>query len=134
MTEDYSDIINLPYRKSEKHPPMSLRDRAAQFAPFAALSGYDETLVEAVRDTNKTLKLSEEEKRGINAALKRLEDNLGARPLLTVRFFIPNSLKAGGSYMTVKDFAKRIDFERRELIFTDDLKISLDNIRDISFD
>ncbi len=128
MTDDYSDIINLPYRKSKKHPPMPVHDRAAQFAPFAALTGYDEAIDETARLTDKKLELSEEQIRMLNEKMHWLEENLGSRPMVTVYFFVPDSKKAGGSYMTVHGNVRRIDHTERKLIFTDDYKVNIDDI------
>ncbi len=128
MTDSYSDIINLPYRKSEKHPAMTLHDRAAQFAPFAALTGYGEAIDETARLTDKKLSLSEDQTRELNEKMKWLEENLGSRPMVTVYFFVPDSKKPGGSYMTVHGNVRRIDYIERKLIFTDDYKINIDDI------
>ena len=130
---NYSDIINMKYPFSKKHAPMPLHDRAAQFAPFAALSGYDEAIAETARRTDKRLELSAEQEQKLNLALKKLGDNLGSCPLISVRFFIPDPKKSGGSYMTVHNTARRIDFAARELIFTDGFKIDIDNIEFIEF-
>ena len=128
MMDDYSDIINLPRPVSKTRMPMSLRDRAAQFAPFAALTGYDEAIGETARLTDSKHVLSDEEARELNQKLRFLKENLGSRPLVTVRFFLPDSRKSGGSYLTYQGNLRRINYVERELVFTDDHTINIDDV------
>ena len=116
--EVYADIIELPRHVSDHHPPMSLYDRAAQFAPFAALAGYDEMVAEEARLEDRRIELSEEETAELNRALRRIGRALdrGEKPLITMTRFFPDPLKPGGRYETVTERIRRIDIPRQELI------------------
>ena len=107
----YADIIDHPHRESPTHPPMSLYDRAAQFAPFAALSGYDDMIDEEARITDRRIELSEEEPEELNRKLGEISESIsrGNRPLVTVTYFVPDPLKSGGIYETVKEKIRRVD-------------------------
>lgn len=122
----YSDIIDLPHHKSDKHPHMSLYDRAAQFAPFAALSGYDDMVREEARYTEKREQLSESQADNMNRKLSVIQTELvaGRHPELTFLIFIPDKCKEGGSYRSISGRVKRIDFVRRRAILYDDNGIS----------
>ena len=95
---DYSDIIDLPHHQSRTHPRMSLLNRAAQFAPFAALTGYGDAIDETARLTDRRVELSEAEQIELNAKLKRLGARLPAQAEIT--YFVPDARKAGGRYVT----------------------------------
>ena len=116
--EVYADIIGLPRHQSEKHPPMSLHDRAAQFAPFAALVGYDEIISEEARFTDRRITPGESELEELDRAFRRLSEQLasGRRPEVSVFVFIPDPSKAGGRYKTVTGRAKRLDLYEKKLI------------------
>lgn len=107
----YADIIRLPHHQSTTRAHMSLYDRAAQFAPFAALSGYDDLVVEEARLTDHEKPLSEEEEEELNRVIALSEAALsaGAHPQITVTYFKPDELKSGGCYITVTGLLKRID-------------------------
>ena len=109
--EVYGDIIDHPHWESPTHPPMSLYDRAAQFAPFAALSGYDELIDEEARLVDNKIELSEEELEELNRQLGRIDEEIrqGNPPAVTVTYFIPDPLKAGGIYETVTEKVRRVD-------------------------
>ena len=127
MTE-YDDIIDLPRPKS-KHEPMPMSDRAAQFSPFAALTGYGDAIDETARLTDRRIELSEEERAELDYKQQYLA-TLDA-PTVTVTYFVPDEKKSGGAYSTVTGFLKRIDEYERVLMLTDGRKIQLDAIFDI---
>ena len=109
--EVYADIIDHPHWVSPKHPPMSLYDRAAQFAPFAALSGYEDMIDEEARLTDNRIELSEGELEELNRTLGRINEAIeaGEKPVLTITYFIPDPLKPGGVYEKVTEKIRRID-------------------------
>lgn len=109
MTGKYDDIIHLPHPDSPKHPRMSLHDRAAQFSPFAALTGHGAAIAETGRLTDQRMELDEYEMARVDAELQRLQELLPSRPAASVTYFVPDKHKAGGSYQTVTGEVKRID-------------------------
>ena len=132
----YGDIIDLPHHQSSVHPHMSLYDRAAQFAPFAALTGYDDMITEEARETG--LRLAQNLKR-LNAKIKVISDMLeaGDHPALSFTVFIPDEKKAGGSYEEIKGKVKRIDPVSNAIILfaenekSDGRKLDPEDIHDI---
>ena len=100
MKDQYDDIINLPHHVSKTRPQMSMVDRAAQFSPFAALTGYDAAIKETGRLTDEKVNLSEEEKEALDRKQQILMEWLGDHPALTITFFVPDEKKSGGAYMT----------------------------------
>ncbi len=109
--EVYGDIIDHPHWESPKHPPMSLYDRAAQFAPFAALSGYDDMIGEEARLVDNRIELSEEEWEELNRKLGRIDETIcqGERPAAIITYFVPDPLKPGGLYETIAEKVRRVD-------------------------
>ena len=128
---DYDDIINLPHHVSSKRPQMSMLDRAAQFSPFAALTGYDDAIQETGRLTDEKINLSEEEKEALDRKQQILLERLDERPALTVIYFVPDEKKSGGAYVTKSGNLKKIDQVERMVTLTDGTKISLDDVYDI---
>ncbi|MBQ1865981.1 MAG: hypothetical protein IJM41_06960 [Bacteroidales bacterium] len=115
MKDDYSDIIGLPHHESSVHPRMPLAQRAAQFAPFAALSGYDEAIVERARLTDQ--KEDDESLAGsLDRTVQMLRSQLSQRPSVKVSYFRPDGRKSGGKYVSVSGRLKDIDDIRREFI------------------
>ena len=98
-TEKYSDILHLPHPVSEKHPRMPMQDRAAQFSPFAALTGYEEAIYETGRLTEEKTELGEEEKAILDRKQRLLLEKLDEFPALTVTYFVPDEKKSGGAYI-----------------------------------
>lgn len=139
----YADIFNLSHHRSKARPHMSLYDRAAQFAPFAALTGYDEMVSEEARLTDKRIELSEAELEALNRKMDLVEMLLegGEHPTLSITCFVPDEHKAGGRYIRQIGTVKKLDKFRRQLILygSDDtenktiptMEIPLDNIMDI---
>lgn len=128
MSDKYDDMLHLPHHVSSRHLPMSSRDRAAQFSPFAALSGYEAALDESARVTQQKRELDEQEKERINAALIAIKENIAAHPVLNITHFVPDELKCGGSYAQTKATVKRIDEYGGFLVLTDGKRIALDDI------
>lgn len=128
----YDDIIHLPHHQSGTRPHMSLHDRAAQFSPFAALTGYDAAVEEAARLTEQKLELSEEEKAAIGAKLTEIREHIKERPEVTVTYFVPDERKAGGTYVTVTGTVRRIDEFERVVVMQDQSRVGIDDIAAIS--
>ena len=128
ISHEYDDIIDLPHHVSEKHPQMPLADRAAQFSPFAALTGYDAAIVETARPTDTRRELSEEEKQIINRKLHDLQEHIQSAPCVTVVFFQPDARKAGGTYTTVSGCVKKVNDTLAVLEMADGLSIPFQDI------
>ena len=108
MSGQYDDIICLPHPDSPRHPRMSLYDRAAQFSPFAALTGHSAAIAETGRLTDRRVELDEYEMARVDAELQRLQELLPGRPTASITYFVPDEQKNGGSYQTVTGEVKRI--------------------------
>jgi hypothetical protein len=128
ISHRYDDIIDLPHHVSEKHPHMPMLDRAAQFSPFAALTGYDAAIVETARLTDQKRELTEEQKQVISKGLHELQKRIKNDPLVTVTFFKPDDRKSGGAYRTVTGNAKKVDAYLDMLLLTDGTAIPFDSI------
>ena len=128
ISHKYDDIIDMPHHVSEKHPQMPMIDRAAQFSPFAALTGYDTAIVETARLTDQKRELSEDQKQVISKALHDLQRRIKKAPVVTVTFFQPDKRKSGGAYRTVTGTAKKVDEYLGVLELTDGTAIPFDDI------
>lgn len=128
----YDDIINMPHHVSETHSHMSMQDRAAQFSPFAALTGHGDAVKETARLTDEKIELTEDEIAGINQKLNFLTERAEERPEITVEYFVPDERKPGGAYITVTGNFKRIDEYNHNLVFESGAAISLANILKIN--
>ncbi len=128
----YDDIINLPHHVSDLHPKMSLYNRSAQFAPFAALCGYGEFISEAGRLTDKKIEIYDELENEINYKLLEIKKDIKSRPLITITYFVKDKYKTGGSYKSVTGNIKKIDEYENKILLTNDIKISINEIIDIS--
>lgn len=129
--DKYSDIIDLPHHVSATRPQMSMIDRAAQFSPFAALTGYDAAIKETGRLTDERIELSEESRAVLDRKQQLLLDNLADHPEVSVTYFVPDERKTGGAYVTVTGQVKKVDDYKRLLLLTDGTKIPLDEILDM---
>ena len=127
----YDDIIGLPHPVSRKHPQMPREDRASQFAPFAALTGYEAAVKETARLTDEKIQLSEEEKNALDQTLQIILQQPGPGPEISVTWFIPDTQKSGGSYETAAGFIKKTDVFERYLLLQDGTRIPLDDILEI---
>ena len=105
----YDDIINLPHYKSDKRQKMPLLDRAAQFSPFSALTGYDAAVIETARVTDQQTELSDESRAELDRIQHLLEEIIDTEPFVTVTYFLPDDRKSGGKYRTVRSQLVRID-------------------------
>lgn len=129
--DKYDDIINLPHYEPKYHSRMSKYKRSAQFAPFAALVGYDEQVKECSRLTDERLEIDDELKEKINYKLNKINELIKNNPVVEITYFIPDVKKDGGKYITEKGNVKRIDYINRFIKFTDNKKIILDDVIDI---
>lgn len=128
---NYDDIINLPHHISAKHPRLSKEQRAAQFAPFAALTGYGDAIKETARITEDRIELDEEEKKKIDNKILELKNKITEKPKVTITFFVPDIKKSGGEYVTIIGNLKKIDEYNKLLILEDKKKISIKEIIEI---
>jgi len=128
----YDDIINLPHRVSKSHPHMSTLDRAAQFSPFAALTGFDGAIIETARLTNKRMELDEATKAVLDEKLRILHEQLSSQPEVEITYFQPDEKKAGGVYVSVIGTMKRIDEYKRTVVMQDETRIPIEEIIRIS--
>ena len=127
-SNQYSDIINLPHHVSTVHTSMSLHDRAAQFLPFAALTGYDDAIKETGRLTTERISLTESEIEGLNERLHILSEEQHNHPKISVTYFVPDEKKSGGAYETAEGCVKRIDEYRGVIIMTDGRQIAMEDM------
>ena len=132
MSGTYDDIIALPHPEPRTHPRMSLHDRAAQFSPFAALTGHSAAIAETGRLTASRITLDESEIARVDAALQRLRELLPQAPAVSITYFVPDERKAGGSYQTVTGTARRIDTVNGVLLLTDQRAIPIPDILDVA--
>ena len=130
----YEDIINLPHHELTTRQRMPRINRAASFAPFAALTGYDDAVRETARLTSERIELDEGTKEILNNKLRIALDKAGERPEISITYFLPDKKKSGGAYVTVKAVIKRIDEYERLVIFTDKSSIPIDDIYEIEGD
>lgn len=128
MSWQYEDIVNRPHPVSQKHPPMSMLDRAAQFAPFAALTGYDEVIRETARYVDCPVELTESAKAELNAALVALAKNIHSRPRAQIIYYVPDQRKQGGSYVHLCGNVCRVDEYARAVELVDGTVIDMDSI------
>ncbi|MCM1163229.1 MAG: hypothetical protein NC339_03135 [Muribaculaceae bacterium] len=133
MNKNYSDIIGLTYEGVKKHPRMTMEARAAQFAPFAALTGHEDVIAETARTTSSRLSLSADELQMLTQRLS-YACSFAEPPLVSITYFQSDSRKQGGAYVTVKGSIKRIEECLNQLILTDNTVIPLDAISDIDGD
>ena len=124
----YDGIINLPHNQSFKRPQMSRIDRAAQFAPFAALTGYDDAITETGRLTDEKIEMSEEMLNVLNMKFQLLSDSLGEDNEVIFTYFKPDKKKKGGAYVTATGIVKKLDDYERLITLYDGTKIPMDDI------
>ena len=132
MTGPYDDIIDLPRPVSRKHPPMPMMKRAAQFLPFAALTGFEGEIAEAARLTQTAPELSEDALAALDEQLSLLRQLLPDQPRVTVTRFLPDERKAGGHFETLTGRVRRLDEAGRTLRFTDGTTIDLDTVVELT--
>lgn len=127
----YDDIINLPHHVSSTRPHMPMIDRAAQFQPFRALTGYENAVQETARLTDAKPELTEEEKAFLDLRLRELDERIASLPSVTLTCFQPDKRKAGGAYVTVTGQLKRIDHQESVLMLVGGEHILIENILSI---
>ena len=133
-THKYDDIINLPHHTSDHRAGMPMADRAAQFSPFAALTGYEEVIEETGRLTDVSTELTESSQMQLNERFRILAQYAESLPTVPVVYFEPDRYKSGGSYVTVTGRIKRVDEYEQVLRLTDGREIPMEAIRSINCD
>ena len=131
MSGKYDDMLDLPHHTSPRHPRMSLRDRAAQFAPFSALTGYDDVIDETARLTDGRIELSEDARAVLDVKQKMLQRRIAEQPRITVVHFVSDQRKSGGSYRSFMGNLLRMDEFEREMVFADGTRIKVSDIIEI---
>ena len=134
MSGRYDDMINMQKPPPTFKPRMSLYERAAQFSPFAALTGYEDAVEETARLTDARLELSEDMKTILNEKMQMIVDNMDANPIVTITYFVPDKKKEGGAYVDVTGIVKEIDEYERCIVMTDKKKIPIEQVRAIEGD
>ena len=134
MNSKYDEIMGLPHHVSKTRPQMPMSDRAAQFAPFAALTGYDSAIKETGRLTDERIELDEEALTALDMKFQILMEALEEEPEVSITYFKPDEQKAGGSYLKVTGTLKKLDEYERILMLMNGQKIKLDAVLDIDGD
>ena len=129
----YDSIMNLPHHVSTTRPQMPMSDRAAQFAPFAALTGYDSAIKETGRLTDERIELDEEALTALNRKYQLLINALADAPEVTIIYFQPDERKAGGQYVSATGTVKKVDTFGRRILLQDGTRIPLDSVYDLRF-
>lgn len=128
----YADIIELKHPEPKTHPRMSAMDRAAQFAPFAALTGYDAMVAETSRLTDSQMELDEEQMLALNEALTEIIEHAGEHPRVCITWFRKDARKSGGTYVETTGTVREVILAERRIVLRDGPRISLDDIMSIS--
>lgn len=130
-SEKYEDIISLPHYVSKKHPQMSLEERSAQFAPFAALTGYNNAIRETSRLTTEKKEIDEELKIILDSKIKRIQEQIQNKPKATFTYFTQDLKKDGGIYITVTGNVEKIDVYKKLIILVDKTEIPISEVIEI---
>ena len=133
MNNRYDEIMELPHHVSKTRPQMPMSDRAAQFAPFAALTGYDSAIKETGRLTDERIELDEEALAALDRKYQLLMDTLDDAPEVTIIYFQPDERKAGGQYVSATGTVKKVDTFGRRILLQDGTRIPLDSVYDLRF-
>lgn len=133
MTDNYEDIINLPHHVSTRHPQMSMMNRAAQFAPFAALTGHSAAIEETARLTESQQELADEDSEILNQKMAYLREAINEHPTISITYFEPDKRKSGGRYMSVEGQLQNIDDYNQTIVLKNGEAIPLKSILDIQF-
>ena len=129
----YDDIIDLPHHVSKTRKPMSLYNRAAQFAPFAALTGYDDAIEKTARLTETKVELSDELKNDLNQKINFIKNNIKVHPEITIKYFVLDNKKSGGIYKSLTSIIKKVDDFNKCFIFADNTNVYFDDIISITW-
>lgn len=127
----YDDIINLPHHVSPRHPQMPPADRAAQFSPFAALTGHEAAIRETARLTDQFVELDEDRKEELDEQLRLIRENQSLQPEVEITYFRPDPKKEGGAYLTVCGKVKKVDEYDRRIYFMNGVAVPLENLYSI---
>jgi hypothetical protein len=127
----YDDIIHLPHHVSDHRAPMSMMDRAAQFSPFAALTGYEAAIAEATRLTDRRIELDENRRAELNERIRIIQDNINTCPPVTITYFEEDLRKTGGAYVSVTGRVGKISAYERSVIMEDGLEIPFEDVLEI---
>ena len=133
MNNRYDEIMELPHHVSTTRPQMPMSDRAAQFAPFAALTGYDSAIKETGRLTDERVELDEEALTALDRKYQLLIEALDDAPEVTIIYFRPDERKAGGQYVSATGTVKKVDTFGRRILLQDGTRIPLDSVFDLRF-
>ena len=128
---NYDDIIGLPHHESAKHPKMPALDRAAQFMPFAALTGHNAAVMETERLTDSRMELDEKKKEELNEHLQFIKEQLLQKPQISITYFLPDTQKNGGAYLTITGTVRKIEQTRHQVIMENGTVIPMDDIYEI---
>lgn len=128
---NYDDIINLPHHESKKHPKMPALDRAAQFMPFAALTGHNAAVTETAWLTENKMELDETRKEELGERLQFIREQLWRKPQVSITYFVPDTKKDGGTYFTVTGAVRKIEEARHQVIMENGTVIPMDDIYEI---
>ncbi len=128
MSQCYDDIIGLPRHRSQRHAPMPRLGRAAQFAPFAALTGFDEEVQETARLTDQQREMGEDRLLLLNDRLHAVLEIIREQPEIRLTYFEPDAQKSGGAYLNITGRIRRVDEINRQIILTDRTVIDMDRI------
>lgn len=128
----YDDIINLEHHISKKHKQMSLENRSAQFAPFAALTGFEELVKETARQTEERIEIDEELKNILNEKISIIQNQIRNNPKITITYFVPDYKKNGGKYQTITENVKKIDQYNKLIILMNGTIIPIKEIIEIT--
>ena len=134
MSSKYDEIMGLPHHVSKTRSQMPMSDRAAQFVPFAALTGYDDAVKETGRLTDDKIELEENSLNELNAKIQILRENLADVPEITFTYFKPDERKAGGAYLTMTGTVKKLDDYERLIVLQNGTKLPMDDVLEINGD
>ena len=134
MSGKYDDIINLPHHVSTKHKQMSMYERAAQFAPYAALTGHKDMVIESARLTDREINLDEEEREILDRKLQNVIEKMNEKPKVIFTYFIPDTKKEGGKYVKVTGIIKKIDDFEKVVYLENNTKIPIIDIVEIEIE
>lgn len=132
--EKYADIIHLLHPASKKHPRMNSVARAAQFSPFAALTGYDSAVKETARLTESRIELDEYSKEVLDQKLWEIREHLHEHPEVKITYFQPDEQKSGGAYLTIRGIVKKIDTYGQCIVLEDGKRVPIGEIIEMECD
>jgi hypothetical protein len=132
MIDNYEDVITLPHYEPKNHKRMGISNRASQFAPFAALTGYEDQIKETARLTDKKIEIDETSKNILNNKLQIINNKIKEKPEVSITYFIYDKKKSGGAYTTITGNVKKIDSIEKFIIINENTKIFMKDILSIT--